>query len=125
MFTERADEQGAMIAEIVQGKGSPALVARVQANFRQWLRDHWNGDEASALAHCVHALAEACGGARGEWGTLGRQQQSAVVWFFSLMCLPSRDSAGDDAAAFYRQALASGGGLAAIARTADLLRGRA
>ncbi|MEU3409529.1 hypothetical protein ABZ766_37045 [Streptomyces sp. NPDC006670] len=124
MFTDRANEQGAMIAKIIQGKGSPALVAKVQANFAQWLRDHWNEDEGLALAHCVRVLAEACGGVRGEWGTLSGRQQSAVVWFFSLMCLPSPDSGENDAAAFYRQALASGG-LANIARTADLLRGQA
>ncbi|MFE4856294.1 hypothetical protein [Streptomyces sp. NPDC056670] len=111
-----------MIAQIVHGKATPALVTRVQANFRRWLRDFWNGNEPLAMGYCIHVLAEACGGSRGEWGTLSENQQSAVVWFFSLLCLPSPASGENDAAAFYREARVSGG-LADLARTADILRG--
>lgn len=122
LFSDRANDQGAMIALIVHGKAGPDLVTRVQANFRKWLHDFWNGNEPLAMGYCIHVLAEACGGSRGEWGTLSESQQSAVVWFFSLLCLPSPASGESDAAAFYRQARASGG-LAGIARTADILRG--
>ncbi|MFI9066425.1 hypothetical protein ACIGQE_31925 [Streptomyces sp. NPDC053429] len=124
MFSDRANEQGAMIAKIINGKGGPALAARVAANFRQWLSEYWNGNEAFAVAYCVQVLAEACGGCRGEWGTLSEKQQSAVVWFFSLMCLPSPETVEEEAAAFYGHVLVSGD-LASLARTADILRGRA
>ncbi|MFF4364758.1 hypothetical protein [Streptomyces sp. NPDC001594] len=51
---------------------------------------------------------------------MGHPQRAAAVGGG----LPSPDSGENDAAAFYRQALASGG-LANIARTADRLRGHA
>ncbi|MER5596436.1 caspase family protein [Streptomyces sp. NPDC002265] len=124
VFSNRANEQGALVARILAGQAGPDVVATVQSNFGQWMRDHWGGDQNLALAFCVNALAEACGGIRGEWGTLSDKQQSGLVWFFSLLCLPTRDSVERDATAFRKQARDGGQRLADIARTANLLRGQ-
>ncbi|MFE2582071.1 hypothetical protein [Streptomyces sp. NPDC059378] len=47
-----------------------------------------------------------------------------AVWFFSLLCLSTRDSVESDATAFRKQARDGGQRLADIAQTANLLRGR-
>ncbi|MFG2949632.1 caspase, EACC1-associated type [Streptomyces adustus] len=124
VFSNRANEQGTLVARILAGQAGPDVVAAVQNNFQQWLRDCWGGDQNLALAFCVNALAEACGGARGEWGTLSEKEQSGLVWFFSLLCLPTRDSVETDATAFRKQTRDAGQRLANIAHTANLLRGQ-
>ncbi|MFK0155112.1 caspase family protein [Streptomyces sp. NPDC090493] len=124
VFSMRANEQGALVTRILAGDAGPDVVATVQANFQRWLRDVWGGDQNLAMAFCVQALAEACGGLRGEWGTLSPKDQSGLVWFFSLLCLPTRDSVDGDAAAFRDQVRDAGRRLQDLARTANTLRGQ-
>lgn len=68
---------------------------------RQWLAD-W-GDkkpEQLALAECLDVLADACGGAHGEWGTLPQAEQAYVVHDFTDS-LPRRTELAKAARRYY------------------------
>ncbi|GAB2837191.1 tetratricopeptide repeat protein [Lentzea nigeriaca] len=53
--------------------------------FVQWIQDEWEGNEALATAFCLGALAEACGGPYGEWGTLSQDEQILLLQHFSAL----------------------------------------
>ncbi|MFF1902668.1 hypothetical protein [Kitasatospora sp. NPDC058218] len=53
--------------------------------FEQWLEREWKGNEGSAIAACLFALADACGGAHGEWGTLTEDEHGVVLRHFSTL----------------------------------------
>ncbi|MEU1423693.1 hypothetical protein [Kitasatospora sp. NPDC005751] len=53
--------------------------------FEHWLEREWRGSEAMAVAACLSALADACGGPHGEWGTLDEQEHGVVLAHFSTL----------------------------------------
>lgn len=58
---------------------------RMNNSYEDWINKEWDGSEALAVAFCVSALAEACGDAYGEWGTLTEQEQSILLRHFSVL----------------------------------------
>ncbi|MGW7582375.1 caspase, EACC1-associated type [Kitasatospora sp. NPDC054768] len=122
VFSNRADEQGALIAKMIARQATPAEAAQAQTNFERWIAVEYEGNEHLALAFAVNGLAEACGGLRGEWGTLTDTEHSALLRFFTFLCLPTKDSADADAIAF-RDYIRSKGTLQSFARNAIKLFG--
>ncbi|MFJ9950062.1 tetratricopeptide repeat protein [Kitasatospora sp. NPDC091207] len=59
------------------------------SSFELWLDREWKGNEARALAACLFALADAWGGAHGEWGTLTEEELGIIIRHFSTL-LPTR-----------------------------------
>lgn len=100
VFSNRANEQGALIAKMIARQATPAEAARARANFEQWIDIEFGGSEIMSAAFAVAALAPACGGLRGEWGTLTEEEHSGLLRFFAFLCLPTKDSMQEDAIAF-------------------------
>lgn len=68
---------------------------------RQWLAD-WGDTNPGplALAECLDVLADACGGAHGEWGALPQQEQAHVFRDFTNS-LPRRSEIAKAARRYY------------------------
>ncbi|MFJ8011416.1 hypothetical protein [Streptomyces sp. NPDC096339] len=100
MTNRHADDQLAIVAKMVMGTVTPRERARFDKNFDRWMREEWNGSEMRAFAACLAAVSTACGGARGEWGTLAKDEQQAMSRYFGMAYLPTQAESHDDAEEF-------------------------
>ncbi|MBT2545722.1 hypothetical protein J7E99_34840 [Streptomyces sp. ISL-44] len=100
MTNRYADEQLAIVAKMVRRTVTRRERARFDKNFDRWMREEWNGSEMRSFVACLAAVSTACGGARGEWGTLTEGEQQAMVHYFGMAYLPTRDEAYADAEEF-------------------------
>ncbi|WP_406401773.1 hypothetical protein [Streptomyces uncialis] len=100
MSNRYADEQLAIVPKMMMRTVTRREQARFDKNFDRWMRREWNGSEMRAMVACLGAVSRACGGARGEWGTLTDDEQQAIVRYFGMAYLPTRAEAYDDAEEF-------------------------
>ncbi|MFI6344027.1 hypothetical protein [Streptomyces sp. NPDC050560] len=98
MASKRADAQGDLIFKISRRTAKQADVERLFANYENWKKE-WHG-EVRAYGALTDELARACGGNRGEWGTLTEGERAALTYYFGLLCLPTEDSIERDAHEF-------------------------
>ncbi|WP_405980984.1 hypothetical protein [Streptomyces sp. NBC_00158] len=100
MVNRHAEEQLVIVAKMVMRTVTRREQARFDKNFDRWMREEWGGSEMRAIIACLAAVSRACGGPRGEWGTLTQQEQSAVARYFGMAYLPTREDSYDDAEEF-------------------------
>ncbi|MFD8633874.1 hypothetical protein [Streptomyces sp. NPDC059533] len=100
MANRYANEQLVIVAKMVMRTVTPRERARFDKNFDRWMREEWNGSEMRSFVACLAAVSHACGGSRGEWGTLTEEEQKAMSMYFGMAYLPTQDEAYDDAEEF-------------------------
>ncbi|MGE7386590.1 hypothetical protein ACQKM2_14045 [Streptomyces sp. NPDC004126] len=100
MVNRYAEEQLVIVAKMLMRTVTRRERARFDKNHDRWLREEWHGSEMRAVVACLAAVSRACGGPRGEWGTLTQEEQSAVVRYFGMTYLPTQDEAYEDAEEF-------------------------
>ncbi|MBU7596411.1 caspase family protein [Streptomyces sp. P38-E01] len=97
------------------GRGTVAGIAQ-EVLHQRWLAD-WDGSAPLATADCLDVLADACGGAFGEWSTLGEAEGARVLADF-LAQLPRRSELARTARRYY-EAVGPGNLRAHAARLPD------
>lgn len=97
-------------------------LTRAAGTYQRWMQSEWGGEEPLAIAYCLDALIDACGGHFGEWGTLTEAEQNVTLRYF-MTYQPTKDDLPVVAKDFYRRV--PPGNLKRLAGTLLRLYGRA